>query len=165
MACTACLVCLVSTVSGLQKNALGKGSTSRRHFTKLKQSTFLQISMVLTKAVGIIYLMSVVISTVQNKLIRLDSLRFSILITSAIEQHALKNVNNCMNSNNNSYLETSGFQSSSIYLNVVLFSTPLLIRHLWQLKTAVFLQQCLMHAVLLYSCYRSIFMASYADLF
>ncbi len=45
MAHTACLVCLVSTVSGPCKNALGRGSASIRHITKLEQSTFLYISM------------------------------------------------------------------------------------------------------------------------
>jgi hypothetical protein len=38
MAHTTCLVCLVSTVSGCHKNALGRGSTSSRHITKLEQS-------------------------------------------------------------------------------------------------------------------------------
>jgi hypothetical protein len=46
-----------------------------------------------------------------------------------------------------SYLETSGGQSSNLYLNVVHFLTLVLIRHLWQLKTIVFLQWCLIHAV------------------
>jgi hypothetical protein len=36
-----------------------------------------------------------------------------------MEQHALKNVNNCLNTN--SYLETSGGQSYNPYLNVVHF--------------------------------------------
>jgi hypothetical protein len=36
-------------------------------------------------------------------------------------QHALKNVNNCLNTNIYSYLETSGGQSSILYLNVVHF--------------------------------------------
>jgi hypothetical protein len=41
-----------------------------------------------------------------------------------MEQHALKNVNNCLNTNIYSYLETSGGQSSNLYLNVVhLFNT------------------------------------------
>ncbi len=39
----------------------------------------------------------------------------------AMEQHALKNVNNCLNTNIYSYLETSGGQSSNPYLNVVHF--------------------------------------------
>jgi hypothetical protein len=38
-----------------------------------------------------------------------------------MEQHALKNVNNCLNTNILSYLETSGGKSSNIYLNVVYF--------------------------------------------
>ncbi len=54
-----------------------------------------------------------------------------------MEQHALKNVNNCMNTKIYSYLETSGGQSSNPYLNVVIFSTPEVIRNMWQFKTAV----------------------------
>jgi hypothetical protein len=38
-----------------------------------------------------------------------------------MEQHALKNVNNCLNTNIYSYLETSGGQSSNPFLNVVTF--------------------------------------------
>ncbi len=38
-----------------------------------------------------------------------------------MEQHALKNVNNFMNTNIYSYLETSGGQSSNPYLDVVPF--------------------------------------------
>jgi len=40
---------------------------------------------------------------------------------SAIEQHTFKNVNNCLNTNTYSYLETSGGQSSNLYFNVVHF--------------------------------------------
>ena len=41
-----------------------------------------------------------------------------------MEQHAYKNVNNCLNANIYSYLETSGGQSSKLDLNVVnLFNT------------------------------------------
>jgi len=62
-----------------------------------------------------------------------------------IKQHTLNNVNNCLNTNIYSYLETSGGQSSNPYLNVVhIFG---LIRNLWQLKTAVFLHWCLIRAV------------------
>jgi hypothetical protein len=51
-----------------------------------------------------------------------------------------KNVNDCLNTNICSYLETSGGQSSNLYLNVVhFFSTPLLIGHLQQLKAVVLL--------------------------
>ncbi len=40
-----------------------------------------------------------------------------------MEQRALKNVNNCLNTNISSYLETSGGQSSNLYLNVHFFNT------------------------------------------
>jgi len=36
-----------------------------------------------------------------------------------MEQRALRNVNNCLNTNIYSYLEMSGGQSSNLYLNVV----------------------------------------------
>ncbi len=38
-----------------------------------------------------------------------------------MEQHALKNVNNCINTNIYSYLETFGGQNSYPYVNVVHF--------------------------------------------
>ncbi len=38
-----------------------------------------------------------------------------------------------VNTNIYSYLETSGGQSSNLHLNAVNFSTPVLIRHPWQL--------------------------------
>ncbi len=38
-----------------------------------------------------------------------------------MEQHALKNVNNCLNTNIYSYLETSGGQSFNLYLNFFYF--------------------------------------------
>jgi hypothetical protein len=38
-----------------------------------------------------------------------------------IKQRAFKNVNNCLNTNIYSYLETSGGQSFNLYLNVVPF--------------------------------------------
>jgi hypothetical protein len=61
----------------------------------------------------------------------------------------LKDVNNYLNTNIYSYLETSVGQSSNLYFKVVHFSTPGLIRHLWHLKTVVFLHWCLICAVLL----------------
>jgi hypothetical protein len=64
-----------------------------------------------------------------------------------MEQHTFKNVNNCLNTSICSYLETSGGQSSNLYLFI--FSTLVLIRHLWQLKAAVFLHWCLICNVLL----------------
>ncbi len=73
-------------------------------------------------------------------------------VQTIMEQHALKIVNNRLNTNIYSYLETSGFQSSNPYLIVVHFLTPELIRNLWQLKTAVFLHWCLIRAVPL-KCY------------
>jgi hypothetical protein len=66
-----------------------------------------------------------------------------------MEVRTLKNVNNYLNTNIYSYLETTGGQSSSLYLNVVQFLTPVLSRHLWLLKTFVFLQWCLLCAALL----------------
>ena len=42
-------------------------------------------------------------------------------IDEIMEQHTFKNVNNCLNTNIYSYLETSGGQSSNPYLNVVHF--------------------------------------------
>ncbi len=39
----------------------------------------------------------------------------------SMEQHALENVNNCLNTNIYSYLDTSGGQSSNLFLNVVRF--------------------------------------------
>ena len=38
-----------------------------------------------------------------------------------MEQPTLKNLNNCLNTNIYSYLETSGGQSSNLYLNVAQF--------------------------------------------
>jgi hypothetical protein len=37
----------------------------------------------------------------------------------------------------------TGIKSHNLYLNVDHFSTPVLIRHLWQLETIVFLHWCL----------------------
>ena len=44
-----------------------------------------------------------------------------------MEQHTLKNVNNCLNTQIYSYLKTSNGQSSNLYLIVVHFSLPVLI--------------------------------------
>ncbi len=46
---------------------------------------------------------------------------FLITLAWLMEQHALKNANNCLNTSNYSYLETSGGQSSNLYINVVHF--------------------------------------------
>ncbi len=65
-----------------------------------------------------------------------------------VEHHALKDVNNCLNTNIYSYLETSGGQRANVYLNFVHFFNNS-VRHLWQLKTVVLLHLCLMSTVLL----------------
>jgi len=46
---------------------------------------------------------------------------FYIMLGVWMEQRALKNVNNCLNTTIYYYLETSGGQSSRLYLNVVHF--------------------------------------------
>jgi hypothetical protein len=58
---------------------------------------------------------------------------FVCIILSPMEQHALKSVKNCLNTNIYSYLQ-----------KVLIFSTPVLIRHLR------LLHWCLIHAVLLF---------------
>ncbi len=65
-----------------------------------------------------------------------------------MEQCALKNVNNYLY-NIYSYSETSGGKSSNLFIYFI-FSTPVLIRYLWQLKAVVFLHWCLILTVLLY---------------
>ncbi len=45
----------------------------------------------------------------------------TLLLINPMEQHALKNINNYLNTSIFSYLETSGGQSSNYYLNVVHF--------------------------------------------
>ena len=67
------------------------------------------------------------------------SLKQILTYLTTMEQRALRNVNNCLYTNVYSYLETSGGISYNPYLNVVRFSTPKLSRHMWQLKTIVFL--------------------------
>jgi hypothetical protein len=44
-----------------------------------------------------------------------------VCILAAMEQRALKSVNNCLNTNIYFYLETSGGQSFNLYINVVHF--------------------------------------------
>jgi hypothetical protein len=75
-------------------------------------------------------------------------------LSRTMEQHALQIVSNCLNTNIHSYLETSGGQSSNLYLYVVhFFNTNVLIRHLLQLGTVVFLQWCLICAVLVWQAF------------
>jgi hypothetical protein len=66
-----------------------------------------------------------------------------------MEQHGVKNINSCWNTKITFYLETSGGRNYNTYLNIAHFSTPVLIRYLWQLKTVVFMHGCLLRAVLL----------------
>jgi len=47
-------------------------------------------------------------------------------VVSAMEHHTFKNVNNFLNTNIYSYLETSGGQSSYLYLNVHFFNTSVI---------------------------------------
>jgi hypothetical protein len=47
------------------------------------------------------------------------------------------------------YQHYSGGQSSNLNLSVLHFLTPLLIRHLWQLNTVVFMHWCFVCALLL----------------
>jgi hypothetical protein len=53
--------------------------------------------------------------------VSVQKLYSSSLTVQLMEQHTLKNVNNCLNTNIYSYLETSGGQSSNLYLNVAHF--------------------------------------------
>jgi len=66
-----------------------------------------------------------------------------------MEQRTFKIVNNCLNTNIYSYLETSGGKSYNLYLKVVHFSTPVFIRYLWQLNTFVFLHWFVIGAIIL----------------
>ncbi len=51
----------------------------------------------------------------------LKLIHFTEIMRLSMEQRTLKNVNNCWNTNIYSYLETSGDQSSNLYLNFVHF--------------------------------------------
>ncbi len=53
----------------------------------------------------------------------------------AMEQHTLKYINSCWTTKITSYVETSGGQISNLYLYLFIYSTPVLNRHLCQLKT------------------------------
>ncbi len=53
-----------------------------------------------------------------------STLSLVVFVMSAMEQHTLKNVGNCLNTNSYFYLETSGSKSSNLYLNVAhIFNT------------------------------------------
>jgi hypothetical protein len=62
-----------------------------------------------------------------------------------MEQPALKNVKNSLNTKIYSYSETFGGQRFNLYLKVL--STPVLIRYLWQLQLVVLLHWCVIHIV------------------
>jgi hypothetical protein len=70
-----------------------------------------------------------------------------------MELHTLKNVNSYWNTKFYFYLETSGGEISNLYFNFVHFSMPILIRHMLQLKTVVFLHGC-SSIVMLSCCFR-----------
>jgi hypothetical protein len=77
-------------------------------------------------------LMSIIplFSTFQNSANLFDRLRKVCMLgcskgaKGALEQHALKNVNNCWNIKITFYLEASGGQYSNLYINVVHFFNP-----------------------------------------
>ncbi len=71
-----------------------------------------------------------------------------------MEQHTLKNVNNYLNTNNYSYLETSGGQSSNLYLNVVHFFNTSVYQTSVAASDSCFLAQVSKCAVLLESLYQ-----------
>jgi len=73
-----------------------------------------------------------------------------------MEQCAIKNVSNYLNTNICPNLETSGCRSSNLNFNDVPFSTPVLIIHMWQFNTVVFLHWCLICTVLFYSNVKSV---------
>jgi hypothetical protein len=60
-------------------------------------------------------------STYQTAKLRVENSAQTTFKFSLMEQRDLKNVNNYLNTNIYSYLETSGNQSSNLYLNVVHF--------------------------------------------
>jgi len=67
-----------------------------------------------------------------------------------MEQHTLKVVQDCWNTNISFYLETSGVKTLICIQLLFIFSTPVLIKNQRQLKTAVSLLRCLIQAVLLH---------------
>ncbi len=56
-----------------------------------------------------------------------------------MEQHTLKNVNSCWNTQITFYLETYGGQNNNPLLNVIHFFNTRVIRHLRQLENVAFL--------------------------
>ncbi len=66
-----------------------------------------------------------------------------------IEKRTFSNANSCLNTNIYSYLETSGGQSSYLYLNVVHFFHTCNNETYVKLKTVVFMHLCLICPLLL----------------
>ncbi len=70
-----------------------------------------------------------ILGTVQNSSDKLNEIYKTVCVYQAegkfeqptMEEHALKNINNCLNTNIYSYLETSGGQTSNLYLHGVHF--------------------------------------------
>ncbi len=74
------------------------------------------------------------------------------------EHRTLKNVKKSLNTSIYPYLETSGGLScKTIFESCSVFSTPVLIRHLWQLKIVAFLHYCLICVLLLIMRYDEMF--------
>jgi hypothetical protein len=65
-----------------------------------------------------------VIKSYVKALLCTDSMTLCVVKFNIMEELALKNVNNCLNTNIYFYLETFGGQSSSLNLNVVHFFNP-----------------------------------------
>jgi hypothetical protein len=99
---------------------------------------FVKLSGIILSAVmlSVFFMLSVVkiILPLQWHLIVPNGTLRLILTLSIMEQNTFKNVNNCLNTNIYSYLEVKVL----IYVEMLIFLTPVLIRHLWQLKTVVF---------------------------
>jgi hypothetical protein len=76
---------------------------------------------VAVSAIGVDEVVDVVDALVVAALAAAVSTLSNVYQAAPMEQHALKNINNCLNTNIYSYLETSGVQSSNPYLNVVHF--------------------------------------------
>jgi len=65
-----------------------------------------------------------VIKSYLKALLCTDSMTLCVVKFNIMEELALKNVNNCLNTNIYFYLETFGSQSSSLNVNVVHFFNP-----------------------------------------
>ncbi len=68
-----------------------------------------------------------------------------------MEQHSLKKVNNCWNIKNTFYIETSVVQNLIHFYQQFPSSTLLKIRHMLQFEVVIFVDRCLILAVMLIS--------------